>query len=441
MSDIAIRIDGLGKQFRIGAAERYRTLRDTLNDTLTAPFRFLRNLSGSGASGKAPAETFWALKDVSFEVKHGDVIGIIGRNGAGKSTLLKILSRITEPTEGYAEIRGRVGSLLEVGTGFHPELTGRENIFLNGAILGMKKAEIRSKFDEIVAFAEVEKFIDTPVKHYSSGMYVRLAFAVAAHLEPEILIVDEVLAVGDQRFQEKCLGKIGEVAKEGRTVIVVSHSMASISTLCQDAILLKQGFLDFKGPVQHTIERYLTDFRPSRSTVDLSERRQNRSGSGEVRAIAARLLDAGGCELKRMNCGDDLTIDLTLEGSKFDGLCCYVVVKTTTGIRVLHVPGVLGAADTPADCRLRVSCTIPACRLYPGRYVVSIWIGHGPHSEVDWVEDILTFDVEQGALAEYGFDMSWYHGLYFCDSVWSVNARVPPEEMSPKAVLQAASSE
>jgi lipopolysaccharide transport system ATP-binding protein len=196
MSDVAIRVERLGKQFRIGAPERYRTLRDTLTDTLTAPFRFIR----TGGSGKAPIETIWALKDVSFEVKHGEVTGIIGRNGAGKSTLLKILSRITEPTEGHAEIHGRVGSLLEVGTGFHPELTGRENIFLNGAILGMKKTEIRCKFDEIVAFAEVDKFIDTPVKHYSSGMYLRLAFAVAAHMEPEILIVDEVLGVREVAF-------------------------------------------------------------------------------------------------------------------------------------------------------------------------------------------------------------------------------------------------
>jgi len=224
MNDVAIRVENLGKLYHLGKRERYRTLRDTLVASIAAPFRRLR----SGPSSSGGPETIWALKDVSFEVKHGEVIGIIGRNGAGKSTLLKILSRITEPTEGQATISGRVGSLLEVGTGFHPELTGRDNIFLNGAILGMKKAEIERKFDEIVAFAEVERFIDTPVKHYSSGMYVRLAFAVAAHLEPEILIVDEVLAVGDVAFQKKCLGKMGEASRSGRTVLFVSHNMAAV---------------------------------------------------------------------------------------------------------------------------------------------------------------------------------------------------------------------
>ena len=227
MSDIVIRVDSLSKQYRIGGKqEGYRTLRDTLTETFVSPFRRARKLLRGHAYGAAELdEIIWALRDISFEVKRGEVVGIIGRNGAGKTTLLKILSRITEPTEGYAEIHGRVGSLLEVGTGFHPELTGRENIYLNGAILGMKKAEIERKFDEIVDFAEIEKFIDTPVKHYSSGMYVRLAFAVAAHMEPEILLVDEVLAVGDAAFQKKCLGKMGEVAEGGRTVLFVSHNM------------------------------------------------------------------------------------------------------------------------------------------------------------------------------------------------------------------------
>ena len=215
MTDIAIRVENLSKQYRIGGPQaRYKTIRESLTETVQAPFRRLASVV-RGQSSAVTNETIWALKDVSFEVKRGEVVGISGRNGAGKTTLLKILSRITEPTEGYAEIHGRVGSLLEVGTGFHPELTGRENIYLNGAILGMKRAEIERKFDEIVAFAEIEKFIDTPVKHYSSGMYVRLAFAVAAHLEPEILLVDEVLAVGDARFQKKCLGKMGEVSAQG----------------------------------------------------------------------------------------------------------------------------------------------------------------------------------------------------------------------------------
>ncbi|MGC8960577.1 MAG: ABC transporter ATP-binding protein, partial [Chloroflexia bacterium] len=244
MTDVAIRVEGLSKRYRIGQREPYRALRDVLARGLAAPFRATASVfrrSGPNGNGIRGENYIWALKDVSFEVKRGEVVGVIGRNGAGKTTLLKILSRITEPTEGYAEIHGRVGSLLEVGTGFHPELTGRENIYLNGAILGMKKAEIDKKFDEIVAFAEVEKFIDTPVKRYSSGMYVRLAFAVAAHLEPEILLVDEVLAVGDAAFQKKCLGKMGDVAKGGRTVLFVSHQMNSIRKLCDRCIWLDAG--------------------------------------------------------------------------------------------------------------------------------------------------------------------------------------------------------
>jgi lipopolysaccharide transport system ATP-binding protein len=260
MSDIAIRCEGLGKQYSIGERERYRALRDTLTDALSAPFRRLRSTFGGtrgAVNGENGDNSFWALRDLSFEVKRGEVVGVIGRNGAGKSTLLKILSRITAPTAGEVEIRGRVGSLLEVGTGFHPELTGRENIFLNGAILGMRRAEIERKFDEIVAFAEVEKFLDTPVKRYSSGMYVRLAFAVAAHLEPEILVVDEVLAVGDAAFQKKCLGKMGDVAKQGRTVLFVSHDMTAIQVLCSRVIHLKSGRVYGAGPAVEQIECYL----------------------------------------------------------------------------------------------------------------------------------------------------------------------------------------
>jgi homopolymeric O-antigen transport system ATP-binding protein len=248
MNDIAIRVDNLSKQYRIGAAQyRHDTLRDQLTHGLSTLFR--RNHQDS--------ETIWALKDVSFEVEHGAVMSIIGRNGSGKSTLLKILSRITEPTAGSAEIHGRVNSLLEVGTGFHSELTGRENIYLNGAILGMKKVEIDRRFDEIVAFAEIERFIDTPVKHYSSGMYVRLAFAVAAHLEPQILIIDEVLAVGDAAFQKKCLGKMGDIAKGGRTVLFVSHDMTAVASFSLQAALLDRGTLRQIGPVNEVVQEYL----------------------------------------------------------------------------------------------------------------------------------------------------------------------------------------
>ena len=255
MSDISIRVEGLSKSYRLGERQPYKSLRESITNAVRRPF------GGQGAK----ADTFWALQDVSLEVRHGDVLGVIGRNGAGKSTLLKILSRITAPTKGRAEIHGRIGSLLEVGTGFHPELSGRENIFLNGAILGMSRVEIVRKFEEIVAFAEVEKFIDTPVKRYSSGMYVRLAFAVAAHLETEILLVDEVLAVGDSEFQKKCLGKMGEISRKGRTVLFVSHNMGAISTLTERSLWLDEGTVQAFGTTRKVVETYISvGYRPAR---------------------------------------------------------------------------------------------------------------------------------------------------------------------------------
>lgn len=296
MSETVIRVENLSKVYKIGKREEYHTLRDSIARSFSKSFRLLTRSSSSkdsmlsALSSQLSADTIWALKDVSFEVKHGEVVGIIGRNGAGKSTLLKILSRITEPTEGYAEIRGRVGSLLEVGTGFHPELSGRENIYLNGAILGMKKAEIERKFDEIVAFAEVEKFIDTPVKHYSSGMYVRLAFAVAAHLEPEILLVDEVLAVGDARFQRKCLNKMQDVGLQGRTVLFVSHNMPAITRLCQRTILFDEGGILCDGASHQVVSVYLQSGSGTtavREWPDLS----NAPGNEIVRLCAVRVLD------------------------------------------------------------------------------------------------------------------------------------------------------
>jgi lipopolysaccharide transport system ATP-binding protein len=254
MSEIAIQVRNVSKQYRIGQTERYKTLRATIVDTFTSPFRTLTSKNSSRTNSKS---TIWALDNLSFDVRQGEVWGIIGRNGAGKSTLLKIISRITEPTRGSIDLYGRVGSLLEVGTGFHPELTGRENIFLNGAILGMKRIEIERQFDEIVAFSELEQFLDTPVKFYSSGMYMRLAFSVAAHLEPEILLIDEVLAVGDAEFQNKCLGKMGEVAHQGRTVLFVSHNMSAIEHLCDSAILLDKGKDLYQGNVRDAITKYL----------------------------------------------------------------------------------------------------------------------------------------------------------------------------------------
>jgi lipopolysaccharide transport system ATP-binding protein len=277
MSDLAIRVEKLGKQYRIGGPTApYRTLREQLGRAVAAPLRALRR------GERGDDRLFWALRDVSFEVRRGEVVGIVGRNGAGKSTLLKVLSRITEPTAGEVDLHGRVGSLLEVGTGFHPELTGRENVYLNGAILGMTRREIARKFDEIVAFAEVEKFLDTPVKHYSSGMYMRLAFAVAAHLEPEILVVDEVLAVGDAAFQKKCLGKMGDVAREGRTVLLVSHNAYAISRLCAKGICLEAGSVVRVGSVREALSAYhqLLEESAGKATTEQWERRL---GNGDYR--------------------------------------------------------------------------------------------------------------------------------------------------------------
>ncbi len=257
----AIKVENLGKRYKIGTAPtkfQYRMLRDVIVDTVTAPVRWARSLVDKQPLLDDRPNYIWALNDVSFDLEEGKVLGIVGRNGAGKSTLLKVLSRVTEPTLGTVTVRGRVGSLLEVGTGFHPELTGRENIYMNGAILGMKRTEIDAKFDEIVAFSEVEQFIDTPVKRYSSGMYLRLAFAVAAHLEPEILVVDEVLAVGDAEFQKKCIGKMGDVAQQGRTVLFVSHNMSAILRLTEEAIVLDKGRLIMRGPTQQAVDHYLS---------------------------------------------------------------------------------------------------------------------------------------------------------------------------------------
>lgn len=287
MNDIAIRAEGLSKKFHIGKLHgKNKTLRETVMDTFTAPVRKISKiLRGKVAGASELDDTIWALRDVSFEIKQGEVIGIIGRNGAGKSTLLKILSRITEPTRGFAEIHGRISSLLEVGTGFHSELTGRENIYLNSAILGMKRAEIDKKFDEIVAFAEVEKFLDTPVKHYSSGMYLRLAFAVAAHLEPEILLVDEVLAVGDARFQKKCLDKMETVGKQGRTVLFVSHNMPAVTRLCKRVILLNEGKLEHDGSSHQVVSMYLS--AGSGTTAVREWKNPSKAPKGEVARLCA----------------------------------------------------------------------------------------------------------------------------------------------------------
>ncbi|HWE48843.1 MAG TPA: polysaccharide ABC transporter ATP-binding protein [Bryobacteraceae bacterium] len=363
MSDFVIRATGLSKQYKLGARERYRTLRDTLTDALRAPFRRNRSRESSGSD----AESFWALKDVSFEVKRGEVLGIIGRNGAGKSTLLKILSRITVPTRGRAEMHGRVASLLEVGTGFHPELSGRDNIYLNGAILGMKKSEIRRKFDEIVDFAEVDKFVDTPVKHYSSGMYVRLAFAVAAHLEPEILVVDEVLAVGDAQFQKKCLGKLGEVSRGGRTVLFVSHNMAAMRSLCGRAIWLAGGSVVADGEPDSVIGRYLSDGSATALDRSWPEEAAARSSSGYLRRV--RLLAANDEHMDT-----NTSIDFEFEYvNKVEGevLNFSFFLNNFEDTCIFNWPS--PAQSTPAGI-LRGRCSVPGGLLNDGRYRIHLMV-------------------------------------------------------------------
>lgn len=300
----AIRAEGLGKQYQLGERPTGETIRERLSRAMTRPWRKLN---------RVPRETFWALDDVSFEIEEGAVVGIVGRNGSGKSTLLKILSRVAEPTTGAVELNGRVASLLEVGTGFHPELSGRENIFLNGAILGMSRAEIRQKFDDIVEFAEVASFIDTPVKHYSSGMYMRLAFAVAAHLEPETLVVDEVLAVGDAQFQKKCLGKMGDVAREGRTVLFVSHNLGAVATLCQSVIHLKDGRLMRHGPTREVLADYAAQTDLLTGECDLTLPSVRRRGNRAAQFTAARLVDSTGQPCATAVQGEPFQIELTVE--------------------------------------------------------------------------------------------------------------------------------
>jgi lipopolysaccharide transport system ATP-binding protein len=378
MDDIAILAEGLGKKFKIGATPlRYRTLRDSLSEAVTAPWRRIRSLASRSDGRFAQPGVIWALRDVSFEVRRGQVLGIIGRNGAGKSTLLKILSRVTEPTEGHAEIHGRVGSLLEVGTGFHPELTGRENIYLNGAILGMKRSEIDRKFDEIVAFSEVEDFIDTPVKRYSSGMYLRLAFAVAAHLEPEILVVDEILAVGDAEFQHKCMGKMSDVAQQGRTVLFVSHNMSAVLRLTEETIVLDKGRLTYRADTLEAIDFYMASGF-AQAGERIWEASEVPADAAPFHPVALRVRDAQGHVVDCVKSIEPATVEFE-----------YILDVPVTGLRVgmylLTVRGepVFTSFDTDdparferyatrADGHYVSRCTLPANLLNEGRYVIGV---------------------------------------------------------------------
>jgi lipopolysaccharide transport system ATP-binding protein len=377
MSEISIRAENLGKQYRLGQyVSDYQTFRDVLVETVTSPIRWLaRNRDKALADGTP--QRIWALREVSFELQRGQVLGVIGRNGAGKSTLLKLLSRVTEPTEGYAEIYGRVGSLLEVGTGFHPELTGRENIYLNGAILGMKRTEIDQKFDEIVSFAEVPEFIDTPVKRYSSGMYLRLAFAVAAHLEPEILVVDEVLAVGDAEFQRKCLGKMSEVAHEGRTVLFVSHNMSAIARLTQDTIVLDQGRIVFSSATPEAIDFYMTSGIAQEGEQRWEEKDQV-AEAAPFRPIALRVLDDQGRISNQVFSTKPFVVEFEYELEEdITGLRTGIYLATSRGEPVFtsfdtDEPERYEEQTFRSKGRFISRCHFPSDLLNEGRFVVGV---------------------------------------------------------------------
>jgi lipopolysaccharide transport system ATP-binding protein len=408
MGTIVIRGEGLGKRYHRGALQRSTLLRDHLNRALRSPLSLFR---------RPKDEAFWALKDVSLDVHEGEVLGLIGRNGAGKTTLLKILSRITQPTNGRAEIHGRVGSLLEVGTGFHPELTGRENTFLSGAILGMSRREIIAKFDEIVAFAELEEFIDTPVKHYSSGMFVRLAFAVAAHLEPEILLVDEVLAVGDINFQKKCLGKMGDVARAGRTIVLVAHQMAAINALCSRCILLEDGTVALDGTASDVTARYCELCLDVTNAADNLIDRPRTVGNGKARfkSITIKPLDTDGEELQLARPGCDLRVDVRLDCLRdFSDCNLAVVFYDSNGYRVIDTnTGQKGkflslkAGQEGHGCFL-----LRQVLLKPGTYFVGLWLGRDGIEALDYLEYAVTFDVVQSE--ETSKHVVVYPGVYLC---------------------------
>jgi lipopolysaccharide transport system ATP-binding protein len=378
----------------------------------------LKNAAVATGDPDVTTDILWALRDISFNVRQGEVLGIIGGNGAGKSTLLKVLSKITPPAAGSIEITGRVSSLLEVGTGFHPELTGRENVYLNGVILGMRKVEVDRKFDEIVDFSGVEKFLDTPVKRYSSGMAVRLAFSVAAHLEPDILIIDEVLAVGDAAFQSKCLGKMKDVAHHGRTVLFVSHNMGAITNLCSSAIWLDQGRMVAQGDVSSII----TDYMNKSSNLGISDASQwERSGTGEARITGAQLLDTKHENRTLFSMGETISVEFDVEffadhKSLPDDLS-VTLTRVDMGINVLHLSsrdcGFLENGVKKGKYRIRMD--IPECMLYPGFYNVAIWV-----AGYDYVENLLSFQMIQGSVSRRSSPFYPDHGTYYSPSVWTM---------------------
>jgi len=408
----AIRVSHLSKQYKLGGPqEPYHTLRDAIVISLKAPMKVFH---------KAPAvEGFWALKDVSFEVEPGEVVGIIGRNGAGKSTLLKILSRITSPTEGTVELHGRVGSLLEVGTGFHPELTGRENIYLSGSILGMKRREIDAKLDEIVKFSEIEKFLDTPVKRYSSGMYVRLAFAVAAHMEPEILIVDEVLAVGDAAFQKKCLGKMGDVAKKGRTVLFVSHNMAAIKALCQRGILLDSGKISYDGEVSSAVDQYLNKKTIDIDATPLSDKVRDKKVSQKAKMLDIKIISDSTDIQAGIDSTKSFKIEMKVNVFEKTHLACQIQIRDQYRTIILLSSELQQNKIFEFDEGTHViTCKCPPSFLASGNYWITCGLASGPHEWIDYVYDAYSFHVNDVDVYHNGFNLTQNIGLYHIDHSW-----------------------
>lgn len=414
MSNIALRVDNLGKLYRIGGPqERYLTFRDTFAKILRAPGNKIRDAFRGAASSNAPRnEEIWALRDVSFEVKHGEVVGVIGHNGAGKSTLLKILSRITEPSIGYADVFGRVGALLEVGTGFHPELTGRENVYLNGAILGMSRNDIDRQFDAIVDFADVARFIDTPVKHYSSGMGLRLGFAVAAHLEPEILIVDEVLAVGDVQFQQKCLGKMSEVARGGRTVLFVSHNLAAIQNLCTSAILLDKGQVALHSSTTKVVDTYLEANGAKSSTANFEDTAKTSSKARFVSVSVRPSEDAN--RLPRI--GDDISITTTFIGQeRVRNATVCITIWDARGGRIIDANTSMKRkfVDILPNKSYTVTFNLHKVLLRPAPYQLDLFLGVESEGKIDYVPNALQFHITHNEEREQGFVD--YPGTYRCE--------------------------
>jgi lipopolysaccharide transport system ATP-binding protein len=416
MSDFAIRVEKLGKRYRLnhqakGGDRKYTALRDVLAETVTAPFRSLSRNKGA-SNGPAATEDFWALRDVSFEIQQGESVGIIGRNGAGKSTLLKLLSRITEPTTGRIEIEGRVSSLLEVGTGFHQELTGRENIYLNGTILGMKRTEIKKKFDEIIAFSEVEKFLDTPVKHFSSGMYMRLAFAVAAHLESEILIVDEVLAVGDVEFQRKCLGKMNEVSQHGRTVLFVSHNMQAVESLTARGIFFSGGQVSYDGTSADAISHYLKA-KAVGNRVSVEDW-PSRAGSGGARVVSLVLQNEEGARQEVFRPGESIFLKI---GVRLDAETLFDVQVVFENEKEQPLFTSLMSDSLKPMREKGHNEFIMKCdqnRLLPGNYLISVVVIRPDHSDCyDAAHHIPALTIEgDGLLWKVPLDKRWGN-IYF----------------------------